>query len=456
MPNVIVIRLIPENPIAGADFTGYLTGLVIKAEDIAYPVANGYIEFSDQPQAGSTITLNGTDWSFVNNNPTGNQTKIGDDLDATLVELASNLNQSLDGEIAKCNYVANTTDHRLEIRFKKAGTEGNNFMLATSANSKAEPSAKTLTGGGSAAVQRRYMGEAKRITSDSNGQGEPLNRIIQHLKPPTLVTVNDPSTGAPIEDPLTGKPITVLGPPEWLAVATAVIEIPALPEYQYNDVVLNIERNGEKINERRLHYNAPSAQISALDAHDAYSGLAASLYVALPPPARDLDSNIAHIDLPDDGTPPNFTELKEAIRKVLQGDPDGAINFADDAVLDDFLAQLSPQQCRHIAYEIVWNRQTDPLPVPQSLEDMYTNSKDDSNPVEQARKRFEADLLRYYSTHAVEAERLSKYVFSLSAAIDCARKSTETTRVGFRFPVLAEGTGDAAKIKETEVVLTNP
>ena len=110
--------------------------------------ASGHIAFTGQPAVNSTITLNGVTWTFVTGTPSGNQTQIGANLDATLTAVAADLNGSADAEIAKCSYTANTTDDRLEIEFDTAGTTGNSFTLAASANSNGTVSAATLTGGG--------------------------------------------------------------------------------------------------------------------------------------------------------------------------------------------------------------------------------------------------------------------------------------------------------------------
>ncbi|QLH40833.1 MAG: hypothetical protein HWD60_20505 [Defluviicoccus sp.] len=110
--------------------------------------ASGHIAFSDQPAANSTIVLSGVSWMFVTGTPTANQTQIGASLDATLTALASDLDASVDAEISKCTYTADTTDDRLEIEFDAAGITGNVFTLAASANSNGTTSAATLTGGG--------------------------------------------------------------------------------------------------------------------------------------------------------------------------------------------------------------------------------------------------------------------------------------------------------------------
>jgi len=110
--------------------------------------ASGHIAFSGQPASNSTIDLNGVAWTFGAGTPSGNQTQIGADIDATLTALATELNGSADVQIAKCTYTANTTDDRLEIEFDTIGTAGNAFTLSASASSTGSVSATTLTGGG--------------------------------------------------------------------------------------------------------------------------------------------------------------------------------------------------------------------------------------------------------------------------------------------------------------------
>ena len=111
--------------------------------------AYGSFTFSAQPANNSTITLNGVTWTFVTGSPTGNQTQIGVDLDATLTALATNLNASVDAEIAKVTYTADTANDQLDMEFDAAGTGGNSWTLAASATSNATRSAATLIGGGS-------------------------------------------------------------------------------------------------------------------------------------------------------------------------------------------------------------------------------------------------------------------------------------------------------------------
>lgn len=134
--------------------------------------ANGYFAFSAQPAENSTITLNGTVWTFVSGTPSGEQTQIGGSVDATLTALATNLNASADTQVAKCTYTANTTLDRIEIVFDTVGTGGNTFTLAasTSPASNATRSAATLLSGG---YQHDFLSGAASIPSHTIEVGHP-------------------------------------------------------------------------------------------------------------------------------------------------------------------------------------------------------------------------------------------------------------------------------------------
>ncbi|MBK8211709.1 MAG: hypothetical protein IPK78_18915 [Rhodospirillales bacterium] len=125
----------------------WLTGL-FGDPTVTQTKATGHIAFFGQPAANSTITFNGVSWTFVTGTPSGNQTQIGANVDATLTALATGLNASADPQVAKCTYTANTTDDRLEIQFDAAGVTGSSFNLAASSNSNGTCSGATLTGGG--------------------------------------------------------------------------------------------------------------------------------------------------------------------------------------------------------------------------------------------------------------------------------------------------------------------
>ncbi len=110
--------------------------------------ASGEFTFSAQPAADSTLTIGTTTWTFKTSGATGNETNIGGDLNATLTQLATDLSASADPQIEQCTYSADTATGRLLISFKIAGTGGNSFAIAASAQSNATASAATLLGGG--------------------------------------------------------------------------------------------------------------------------------------------------------------------------------------------------------------------------------------------------------------------------------------------------------------------
>lgn len=249
------------------------------------------------------------------------------------------------------------------------------------------------------------------------------------------------------------------------AVATALIEVPdGRTEYRFSDLRFTIARGGKEIINRSVHYNVPVVSVGtvpqpiipnpSISASDPYGSLnPISVYLSLPDPGRELDPNVAYVELPADGTPPRFDELKEAVKKVLRADP----TVVNDADLESKLANLTPGQCKHIAYEITWNRKIEPPPVlRRSLEAMYTKPDADSDEAERDRQRFEAELYSYYATHNAKADQLSRYIYALSAALFCERQSIEATQVKFAFPVRLTSTDTTSKIKQAEVMLSNP
>jgi len=182
---------------------------------------------------------------------------------------------------------------------------------------------------------------------------------------------------------------------------------------------------------------------------DAWSALAPSIYLTLPPP---VTAGSTSFGLPADGTPPPFDSLLLAVKTVLGVDP--------GAVLPD-LGKLSLAQCQNIAYELIWSQQP-PLPAPpEPVESMYTNPPNTGqltsgggsttpNQDEGNRQQFQASLLGYYAQPNAIADRLTNFVFSLSAAVACEEASLAATQVLLEFPADAA----TANSQEAEVVLT--
>jgi hypothetical protein len=122
----------------GAFGTATVTGTV---------AATGSITFLAQPTANSTVTINGTVFTFVASGATGNQVNIGANLAATMTALATALNASVVAGVAAATYTGTAT--ALNIVHDTLGTAGNSFTLAasTSPASNGTVSAATLTNG---------------------------------------------------------------------------------------------------------------------------------------------------------------------------------------------------------------------------------------------------------------------------------------------------------------------
>ncbi|MFE6707752.1 neuraminidase-like domain-containing protein [Bacillus thuringiensis] len=241
----------------------------------------------------------------------------------------------------------------------------------------------------------------------------PDSRIIQHF----IIEENVP---------------TIPPPPKkyrrlFFSVATAVIEIPDPPageEYRTADIRLVIMRGGKDIIHKQIYYNVPLSSDPLPVNPNQYQILSTtSLHLALPAPGEQLDLGIAS---QEDGTAPNFMNLRTAVENVLNQEPG---NTGD-------ISNLSLAKCRHIAYEIIWDRNAYPLPVPHpELEKMYTGPHSANSNEENQRKMFEGELLTYYVKHNTEAERLANFIFSLSAAIWCEEKIKKATQSEYFFPV---------------------
>ncbi len=261
---------------------------------------------------------------------------------------------------------------------------------------------------------------------------DPANRIAQHFN---IVDI-DPGPGALFDR-------------NFFAVATAVIEIPDPPpggEFNTADVRLVISRGGNDIVHKQIYFNVPMAPAPIPGDPNSFTTLQPiSLHLALPSPGQQLGNNIS---VPEDGTAPNFQNLRTAVETVLAAEPGSITGIAD----------LTRDECKHIAYEIIWDRMAYPLPVPKGnsvaeqsdrFNHMYTGPQGADSDDERDRRLFEGDLLIYYVKHNNEAERLANFIFSLSAAIWCEQQSTDAGRVGFYFPVLP-----ATPVREAKVILT--
>lgn len=107
--------------------------------------ATGTITFSAQPAADSTITINGTAFTFKASGATGNQINLGANLAATTTAIAVALNASVVAGVAEATYTSNATS--VTATHDTAGHAGNAFTLAAQAGSNGTVSGATLAGG---------------------------------------------------------------------------------------------------------------------------------------------------------------------------------------------------------------------------------------------------------------------------------------------------------------------
>lgn len=127
---------------------GYWLRLMLGDAARADVAAVGSIAFSNQPAAGSTITINGVVFTFVASGAVGPQINIGGTLAQTLTNAVTVLNASADTSVDDATY--SSANGVLTVTHDTTGTAGNAFTLAASADSNGVPAAPTLQGGGTA------------------------------------------------------------------------------------------------------------------------------------------------------------------------------------------------------------------------------------------------------------------------------------------------------------------
>jgi hypothetical protein len=267
----------------------------------------------------------------------------------------------------------------------------------------------------------KVLGTAKYIAA-----GDPKATIVQHV------------------DPVTGLD---------MPVATAAIEVAKpLPfkEYMGPDLVLTITRTvapnpAQTIITHEINFNVDLAKGKIPSPNDPLDFAALSpvaLYLALPKPLVGLAAGTAYLEISADGTPPPFDAVRNAVETVMKKDPK-----VPPPPLD--LTRLTPEQCQHLAWEIVSNRTLDPLPEPSKpLEQLYSGGD------ETARRKFESELLTYYTVHNTRVDVLTKFIYSMSAALACEQTTKEATRIGMTFPILPGLSSTGDRVAETTVVIS--
>jgi hypothetical protein len=244
----------------------------------------------------------------------------------------------------------------------------------------------------------------------------------------------------------------VFGP---ASVATAVIPLftsPPLPDYV--DITIAATRGSEVIPLNTKFYNvliSTNQPPSSPDQYQTISTNETSLYIALPPTAGP---NTITLLIPSDGSAPPFDALFTAIQTALQGD-----QLAPATTVDMLIA--SPNLCSRVAYDIVWSYQNMLPTPPDALESLYTNppnpggsadnSSSNTNNLEQDRQKFEGTLNSFYSKRNATAERLTKFVAAVSAAVVCEQASLNSSAALLEFPV--DPSSPFATAVESELLL---
>jgi hypothetical protein len=125
------------------------------------------------------------------------------------------------------------------------------------------------------------------------------------------------------------------------------------------------------------------------------------------------------------------------------------------------LGALSAEQCRNIAREIVWSQQPPPPQPPESVGQLYSNPPNAGamlngttpNQLEADRQQLEASLLSYYALADAKADRLTGFVHALSAAISCEQRSLTSTQAMLELPANSAAAG-GGPVSGHQIILT--
>jgi hypothetical protein len=168
-------------------------------------------------------------------------------------------------------------------------------------------------------------------------------------------------------------------------------------------------------------------------------------------------TNIAPGTMVSSAVSPNVTLNKPVLGAVLSGE---AITFMPGAALVAALC-ASTDWCTRVAYDIVWSYQNS-LPIPPDpLESLWTNPPNpgnsstqpgsNNNNLEQDREKFQGTLNSFYATRNATAERLTKFVTAVSAAVYCELSSVNAPAALLEFPV--DPSQPFASAVESEILL---
>lgn len=243
---------------------------------------------------------------------------------------------------------------------------------------------------------------------------------------------------------------------ELMGVATALIPYnpqvapsgvtlgPISPEYETPDLRVKLAWAGKpSVYGGGVYYDVMLLDTGSGPAPDpsttAWSTLAPiAAYITIPTPPN---SNGIQFSMPTNGNAPGYAGLLAAINQVMASDPGTPSN----SVANWFANNSAPptvDQCRNIAYEILWGPQP-PLPTPpEALESMYTNPPNtggSGSTDEQNRQDWIGSLNAHYSTLNAQAEQLTSFVYAVFCTYSCELQSKGATSAILTFPVNPNG-----------------
>jgi len=251
---------------------------------------------------------------------------------------------------------------------------------------------------------------------------DPSVRIVQHFG----TTLVDPL------DPLGDKRIV------FFSVGTAVFEIPVADEFDTLDVRLEVTGKYEvpdgsggtetvEWKQEQILFNVVEETTGSVADPNTYPTFTTGAYIKFPSPEEAKRGR--SLQTPPNGIARNFTDVKNKIEPVLIAEEGNPNRIAD----------LGPEDCYHVAHEIVSNRTLFPIPQPSdSLITLYTDSNSNGRGGnEAARGQFEGELGSFYAKRDGESRILAAEVFAVSTALWCHAQTSAAMVAGFEFPITA-------------------
>jgi hypothetical protein len=207
--------------LARAQGAGFFSGVrVTDGTDVAASAtvqagasqATNSVTFVSNPAAATTMTINGSVWTFVNTLTTGLQIRLGANLAATLSVAVATLNPSTDTNTSKISFASTATV--LSMTSDLFGTAGNSYTLATNVSGATVGSA-TFSGGAAGTTGMTLTGKY----TGSLGNFVKANVLSGTAANSFKVVVYCPGLATEIFDNLA---IGLTGLPAWTAIVAGI------------------------------------------------------------------------------------------------------------------------------------------------------------------------------------------------------------------------------------------